>query len=421
MLSVRLLIGPVLCLCVFTAGVNAQMLQVSPDRPLIDQSVLIRATGLKPGERISISAALVDGAGQSWASQADFKADDDGNINVSEQAPVSGSYKEVSAMGLIWSMRPAAKGVDVYRAPALFAPQNIRFRLLRNGTELANAQIDQFQTMRGERSIKLSAPLHGYLFLPGTPGPHPGVLVLGGSGGGVDSSKAAWLAAHGFAALALAYFRYEDLPALLEAIPLEYFGKALAWMMQQPEILPDRIAVLGTSRGGELALQLSSMYPQIRAVVAYVPANVRHAACCGDTRVPYAWTWQGLPLAYLPPRQIASPEIKSQAAIKVEQIHGPVLLISGESDGVWESSAMADDIMSRLKRAHFEYPFEHLKYPHAGHWAGTPQITPAWHALVRNPTSGREVDPGGTVAGNAQSSIDAAPKVIRFLQQSMMN
>jgi dienelactone hydrolase len=246
------------------------------------------------------------------------------------------------------------------------------------------------------------------------------VLVLGGSDGGVPSAKAVWLASRGFAALALAYFRYEDLPPMLEGIPLEYFGNALTWMMHQPEILPDRIGVLGTSRGGELALQLGSMYPQIRAVVAYVPSDTRAAACCGNTRLPYAWTWQGRPLAYLPPGRPASSEMRLQATIKVEQTHGPVLLISGESDGIWESSSMADEVMSRLKRAHFEYSFEHLKYPHAGHWAGSPEIIPGWHGALRHPLSGREIDPGGTVAGNAQSSIDAAPKVIRFLQESLL-
>jgi hypothetical protein len=59
---------------------------------------------------------------------------------------------------------------------------------------------------------------------------------------------------------------------------------------------------MGTSRGGELALQLGSMFPAIDAVVAYVPAKVRCAACCGNTRVPYAWTWGGQPLPYVLPR-----------------------------------------------------------------------------------------------------------------------
>ena len=177
------------------------------------------------------------------------------------------------------------------------------------------------------------------LLLPNTKERRPGVLVVGGSEGGMPHGKAAWLASRGYAAFALAYFRYDDLPPLLEGIPLEYFGSALAWMVQRPEILADRIAVVGTSRGGELALELGSVIPQIKAVVAYVPANVRRAACCGNTRVPYAWTWQGQPLAFQSGRDARrNPETAMHAAIAVERTHGPILLISGEDDGVWDST-----------------------------------------------------------------------------------
>ena len=235
----------------------------------------------------------------------------------------------------------------------------------------------------------------------------------------MPTRQAAWLASHGFAALALAYFRYEDLPAKLEGIPLEYFGRALIWMAQRPEIVGDRLGVLGTSRGGELALQLASMFPQIGAVAAYVPANLRYPACCGgDTRVPYAWTWRGSPLPYLPLRFARDPQMMMEAAIEVEKTKGPVLLISGEDDGIWRSSAMADAVIARLKRAHFPYHFEHLKYPHAGHSAGKPGVAPAWHGRVRHPVSGREMVLGGSAEGDAQSSIDAMPKVIEFLRQS---
>src|SRR5258708_18671618 len=84
------------------------------------------------------------------------------------------------------------------------------------------------------------ARLHGVLVLPSSAGKHPGVLVLGGSEGGVPRQRAAWLASHGFAALALAYFNYEDLPPRLEAIPLEYFGRAIGWLMKRPEVAPDQ-------------------------------------------------------------------------------------------------------------------------------------------------------------------------------------
>jgi hypothetical protein len=107
------------------------------------------------------------------------------------------------------------------------------------------------------------------------------------------------------------------------------------------------------------------------------------------------------------------------AAIAVERTHGPILLISGEDDGVWDSTGMANAVVGRLKQTHFPYPYEHLKYPHAGHRAGRPEIVPTWHGSVRNPTSGREENLGGKPQGDAQSSLDAIPKVLEFLRESL--
>ena len=107
------------------------------------------------------------------------------------------------------------------------------------------------------------------------------------------------------------------------------------------------------------------------------------------------------------------------AAIEVENTKGPVLMISGESDRVWNSWEMADDVVSRLKSHHFAYSFENLKYPHAGHFAGRQEIVPAWHSTVVNPTSGRENDPGGSAEGDAKSSLDAIPKVLEFLRKNL--
>ncbi len=249
---------------------------------------------------------------------------------------------------------------------------------------------------------------------------HPGVLVVGGSEGGVPVEKALWLASHGYAALALAYFRYEDLPKNLEAIPLEYFGRAIQWMTERPEILPDRIAVVGTSRGGELALQLGAMYPELKAVVAYVPADVRFGSCCGGMANQFAWTWGGHPLAYTTSLFTENMAVKMKAAIVVEHTHGPILLISGDEDSVWPSSIMANAVADRLKEAHFAYDVEHLNYPHAGHRAGRPEIIPALdvtflHLLTWPSTEcwrehRRE---------NVQSSLDAIPKVLAcFVQRA---
>jgi dienelactone hydrolase len=402
-------------------GLHAQTLEVSPNRVMADESASIRATGLPPNERLTIRAELVDGADVHWTSQADFVADSEGRIDTSQQPAVAGSYLEVSSMGLIWSMMPSSSKTPRYLPPRGFGVQTIEFQLMRGSAQLASARLEQIPVTEGVEQVSLhDGELRGMLFLPPGKDRHPGVLVLGGSEGGMPSRRAAWLASHGFAALALAYFRYDDLPKELAGIPLEYFGHALNWMANRPQIAPDRIAVMGVSRGAELALQLASMSPAIKAVVAYVPANVRYPACCGFTSVPYAWTWEGRGLAFRPVRGgVGQEAMAMQAAIKVELTGGPILLISGKQDRVWDSSSMADSIVARLKQFRFAYNVEQLKYPHAGHGAGRPEIVPAWLGLTRNPTSGREMEMGGTPRGNAESSLDAIPKVIAFLQQSL--
>jgi dienelactone hydrolase len=398
-------------------GLPAQTLTVTPPRVLIDESADIRATGLEPGEHVQVAAGLIDGGEQRWHSEAEFVADAQGGLDLSTQAPVKGSYKGVSGMGLIWSMMPAGKGVTVYRPPREPEPQKIDFQLVRDGKTVATAQLEQDPIAVGVRQMGLTGQLHGVVFWPAEGGPHPAVLVLGGSEGGVPRRRAAWLASHGYAALALAYFRFENLPPQLEAIPLEYFGAALAWMRERPEILPDQIVVMGVSRGAELALQLGSMYPHVKAVVAYAPANVLHRACCGGNLYPFAWTWMGQPLAFVR-RDVYGSEAVF-ATIKVENSKGPILLIAGDQDHVWDSAGMARAIVERLKHAHFAAEVGELSYPHAGHIAGRPEIIPEWHGQLTNPISGRPTDYGGTPEGNALSSIDASPKVLDFLRRNL--
>ncbi len=411
---------PALLLLFSLSTALAQKLEVTPARVMVDESATILASGLEPSERVTISAELTDGSDAHWIAQADFVADAQGNVDTSKQAPVAGSYKEISAMGLVWSMKPQGHNAGRYVAPRNLADQSIEFHLARKNKKIASARLDQSSMLPGERRIVVhEGPLRGALFLPPGNERHPGVLVLGGSEGGLSMGRrAAWLASHGYAALALAYFRYEDLPQLLEAIPLEYFGQALSWMAKRPEIIPERIAIMGVSRGGELTLQLGSTYQGIKALVAYVPADTRHGACCGSTRVAYAWTLNGQPLAYTSGRR-SDLDAEMRAAIQVERMKGAIMMISGGSDGIWSSSSMTNAVVDRLKRAHFAYEIEHLNYPMAGHTAGRPEIVPAWQGEARNPTSGRGVNAGGTVEGNAASSLDAIPKVLDFLQRTL--
>ncbi len=111
------------------------------------------------------------------------------------------------------------------------------------------------------------------------------VLVLGGSGGGIagPAANAALLASHGHVALALVYFGVEPLPPTAVEIPLESVTAGFDWLRAQPEVDPDRVRVLGFSKGGDLALLVASRRPDLRCAVAYAPSS---------------HVWQGIPRGF---------------------------------------------------------------------------------------------------------------------------
>ena len=96
--------------------------------------------------------------------------------------------------------------------------------------------------------------------------------MLGGAGG-LWEFKASLLASHGFAALALAYVAYEDLPEFPpEYLDLEYFEEAANWLSNHPKVLPHGIGVHAICYGSWAALLMASLgMKAVKAVVAISP------------------------------------------------------------------------------------------------------------------------------------------------------
>lgn len=88
-----------------------------------------------------------------------------------------------------------------------------------------------------------------------------------GANGGLVEFRAALLASNGFAAVALAYFLYDDLPTSLEKLELEYFLEAVQWLKNHPSITPGGVGIMGISKGAEIALLAVSKCDDIRACV----------------------------------------------------------------------------------------------------------------------------------------------------------
>jgi pimeloyl-ACP methyl ester carboxylesterase len=87
-----------------------------------------------------------------------------------------------------------------------------------------------------------------------------------------------------------------SLPDRLAGIPLEYFGDAIRWLQDRPSVRGDRLGVIGTSRGGELALLLGAHYPDLAAVVSYVGSILVFSSLAGHEP---AWTFRGKPLPWI--------------------------------------------------------------------------------------------------------------------------
>ena len=507
-------------------------IEIKPDSVLKDEEVVIKLSGFKPAQKITVKAQTGD-----WSSKATFEADSLGAVDLSKQAPISGTYRGIDGMGLIWSLTKSDKKTvdgkqtpfsgNIFKLPIIGLEKDSRVaeaglrendvlvaidgKPIRNQKEVFNriqnhlktaSQTQQDVTFnirieRKGRPMTLPIVVHeddlrkiwyngviigsrvtnttlieaevegrvlastviktrfvandvteypvrdnglvGSLFKPGSPGPHPGIIVLGGSDGGLSSASyiAKMLASHGYAALALAYFAYEDLPAWLIKIPLEYFGTAIQWMEDQPDVNSNKIGVLGRSKGGELALLLGTAFPQIKAVVAYVPSHV----VWEGWRNMSSWTLDGRELDFvsyevtdeqkeelfkqppyrLTPRFLLNLQNTSaveKAVIPVERINGPVLLISGKDDQMWPSTLMSEEVMKRLSRFNHPFPYHHLSYGGAGHIIGIPYSpTTILHGI--HPVTKVDYAYGGNPQDNAFACKDSWPKVLQFLEKSL--
>jgi dienelactone hydrolase len=375
---------------------------VTPAAGLIDEPLHIQLSGVPPDAEVTVRAHLLNQRGVPWSSHATFIEGACGSVDLTTDAPVSGTYSGVDGEGLIASLSVSG---NLPRGPfegASVEPLTIELVAEISGCRVACATARRLYVAENVQTTVLRERERSGLFFRPTGGePRPGVIVLGGSSGGLffASQVAALLASRGFASLALAYFGMDDLPEHLVDIPIEYFSGALEWFASQPEVRPDALGVIGRSRGAELALLLGSRIPSIRSVVAYCPSSTIWNGLRGDVAVDGpAWTARGRPIPFVslttvcPPALLAetfrgspvtlSPlfeaalalPLPDNAIIPVERTNGPILLISGDDDQMWPSARMGDQIMERLAAHHHPFRSRHCHYPGAGHLMRPPGL-----------------------------------------------
>ena len=405
-----------------------------PARALADEPFTVVLTGLSPRSEVTLDIRLDNCLGGAWRGTFTANADEAGVLDLSTVALTGLARPDPTA--LLWALDPegepnpeAAQAEDAHGT----------LTVSEGGQTLAVHEFTRVFRAHGVTCTELGGPLFGALYLPAGPGPHPAVMTVSGSGGGIGREEAAMFASHGFACLALAYFNYPGRPPDLFDQPLEYFGEALNWLGAQPQVRADAIAVKGNSRGGELSLLLGATFKAVRAVAAVVPSGYVWGAARVDWSDGAAWTWRGTALPRVPVKDDdeagrdehvaddgsviltpgflaaladATPEELADAEIPVERTNGPILIVCGEADDMWPAIELTDPVVRRTAEAGFPHSVRRLTFADAGHLITLPCL-PARTSGV-HPLGGKFAY-GGTRAGTAAARAAAWRKILEFL------
>ncbi|XP_036887296.1 acyl-coenzyme A thioesterase 2, mitochondrial-like isoform X3 [Sturnira hondurensis] len=206
-----------------------------------DEPVRIIVRGLCPEQPVTLRSSLRDENGALFRAHARYCADGGGELDLMRAPALGGSFTGLEPMGLFWALEPEKHLVRLVKrdvqTPFVVELEVLEGHEPEGGRVLGRVVHERDFLAPGVRREPVRAGrLRATLFLPPGEGPFPGILDLFGSSGGLCEYRASLLARHGFAVLALAYFRFEDLPAYLNEVHLEYFEEAVDFMLQHPKV-----------------------------------------------------------------------------------------------------------------------------------------------------------------------------------------
>jgi len=186
--------------------------------------------------------------------------------------------------------------------------------------------------------------VHWLARYPDSRGPLPAVLVHPDRGSLSDDMEGICLALakEGYFAAAVDYQRLENLRVRNPLLPWKSPEEAtvsLKHLQSHPRVDPERIALLGYSKGAILSLQIASLAPGVKAVVAYYPlTDFEEWQREGQNRFwwrLFSWyfSWQMEKEAGTSNREELKKIFWGPSPINlVDKIQSPVLLVHGDKD-----------------------------------------------------------------------------------------
>jgi dienelactone hydrolase len=289
----------------------------------------------------------------------------------------------------------------------------------------------------------VTEPFVGTLCVPAERKRHPAILLFGGwPGGDLMRDTARELAGRGYVAASVVYFGEGTAQETLIDVPVEVAGRAIAALRARDDVDARRLAVLGTSKGGEYALLVAASFPEVTAVVANVPSPFAWFGL-GDGGRPTGCSWSraGKSVACVPQDPAAGQRVwetmqsgeplvlrdsyelslaradsglLARAFFPLERIAGPVLCLAGDDDKLWDSRTQCELAMTRLREHKHPFGDRMVSFPKAGHLYIVAREGPS-SAINAVPFASSELEFGGTPEADASAATAAWNQIYDFL------
>ncbi|KAK1790569.1 hypothetical protein P4O66_014450 [Electrophorus voltai] len=355
------------------------LLSIKPTRGLVDEKIQIVVRNLRPKQDVTLHSVHQSEDKDFWEAFGHYVSDDNGTVTglstfltflcdtcvhaVAKDASLSGTYVGVEAMGLMWSLRPVPGSRTGLRLRKKDVLSPLVFHIsVHDGhvsqgftqlTPLESLVIERWYMAPGVRRLDIrERGVQGTLFIPPGPGPFPGLLDMWGGGGGLVEYRAALLASHGFASMALEYLTPGELKKLKADV--NYFETAYQILQNHGMVQRDRLALCGLSFGGAVALSLAAyskiIKPQCCVCISgsHIPLIKKSLDETFEDVMKYRskiriennqviWRDVALPIT-------TDPTLK----VDVGQITCPVLLVIAGDDQNWPTVESAEDVRSQL-------------------------------------------------------------------------
>eukprot|EP00795_Rhopilema_esculentum_P012915 gene12915-3670_t len=374
---------------------------IAPKCPvLVDQRIQIKVKNLSPFQSVTLRVELNSDKSELFESYGHYIADKDGELNLSRDSSFGGTYKGIDNMGLFWSMLlvPGQRKGVRFLARDVTKPMEFRVFLFdrhvmsqgnvdnpKQAVEKLPEPLAKTKILRTyladhvERKEISVGRIRGTLFVPKGSRKLPGVIDMFGADGDLIESRAAILASHGFVTFALAYFGYKDLPKSPNNIDLQYFIEAVKWFASHERVYPSGIGYIGSSAGGQIALNVGTECSLVRAVVGISTADILAIT------LKYKGEVRGLNGGFKPEHchineknEVLSIDVDKLDPVEfrnsknpVEKFEGKIMLVTGDDDMCPNMSDCALRMQRRLNE-HGRESATILHYPGTGHLIDVP-------------------------------------------------